>query len=118
MFSFIKSNWREALAIAIVAPLLLIGLLFLGSPEVSGSGPLSSAVSLAVTLIGGAVKFAACLAFAWLGLLVTFPEGAKFTFSHSFDVFWEHCPQARKGIICLIAAGVLSIVAALCMASS
>lgn len=118
MFQFIKANWREALAIAIVAPLLLLGLLALGTPEVSGSGPLSSAVSLAVTLIGGTVKFAACLGLTWLGLLVTLPEAGKFTFSHSFDVFWEHCPMMRKGTICLIGAAVLGIIAALCMASS
>lgn len=118
MFQFIKSNWREAIAIAIVAPLLLLGLLALGTPEVSGSGPLSSAVSLAVTLIGGAVKFAACLALAWIGLLVTFPEASKFTFGHQFDIFWQHTPSSIKGYICLIAAGVLAIVAALCMASS
>ena len=118
MFSFIKSNWREALAIAIVLPLLLLGIIALGAPQVADSGPISSAVALAVTLIGGTAKFAWVLVLMWLGLLVTFPEAGKFTFGHSFDVFWQHCPIAQKGLICLIGTAVLGIIAALCIASS
>ena len=117
MFTFLKSNWRETLAIAIVTPLLLLGLFALGTPEVADSGPLSSAVSLAVTLIGASVKFAWVLFMAWAGLH-TLPEASKFTFGHQFDIFWQHTPSSLKGLICLIAAGVLAIVAALCMASS
>lgn len=118
MLAFIKSNLREAVAIAITITVLFIGILALGTPEVADSGPISSAVTLAVTLVGGTVKFAACLGLMWLGLLVTLPEAGKFTFSHSFDVFWQHCPIAQKGLICLIGTAVLGIVAALCMASS
>lgn len=118
MIKFIKSNWREAVALAIIVPILLVAILSLGSKDVSESGPLSAAVSLLATLIGGAAKFVTALALAWGGLLVTFPEAAKFTFGESFDTFWEHTPIARKGIIVLTATGILALVAGLCMASA
>ena len=118
MTKFIKSNWREILAAIIIIPLLLVAILALGSKDVSESGPISAAVSLAVTLIGGVTKFVVCLALAWAGLAVTFPEAGKFVFGQSFDIFWNQSPISLKGLIVLIAAAVLAIVAALCMASS
>ena len=118
MFKFIRSNWREALALAIVFVLLLVAILALGSRSVSESAPLSAGISLLVTLVSGAIKFIACLALAWAGLAITFPEAARFTFGESFDVFWQHQPMVRKGVIGLVTAAVLSFVAGLCMAAS
>lgn len=117
-FPFLKSNWRELVALILGLMLLLVGMLALGTREVSESGSASMGVSLLVTLIGGAVKFSACLALAWGGLLVTFPEANKFIVGDVFDRFWECCPTNVKGYIALAAAAVLGIVAALCMASS
>lgn len=118
MTKFIKSNWREAVAIFVGIAILFVGILSLGTREVSQDGTLSAALSLAVSLIGGLTKFVVCLALAWAGLAVTFPEAAKFVFEHRFDHFWQHCCDHTKGMISLIAAAVLAIVAALCMASS
>lgn len=115
---FLKSNWREAVAIFAGIAILLIGILSLGTREVSEDGTLSAALSLTVSLIGGVTKFAVCLALAWSGLMVTFPEANKFIISDVFDRFWECCPTNVKGYIALAAAAVLGIVAALCMASS
>ncbi len=118
MFKFIQSNWREFVALMLGLILLLVLLLALGTAEVSESGPGSTIVTLLVTLIGGTVKFSACLALAWGGLLVTFPEANKFIVGDIFDRFWDVCPTNVKGYIALAAAAVLGIVAALCMASS
>ena len=78
----------------------------------------SALLSLAVTLLGGVAKFVFCLALAWAGLAITFPEASRFTFGQCFDVWWTHSTQSQKGYISVTAAAVLSIVAALCMASS
>lgn len=115
---FLKSNWREAVAIFAGVAILLIGILSLGTREVSEDGTLSAALSLTVSLIGGITKFAVCLALAWSGLMVTFPEANKFIVGDVFDRFWECCPTNMKGYIALTATGILAIVAALCMASS
>lgn len=115
---FLKSNWREAVAIFVGIAILLIGILSLGTREVSENSGASAAVSLVVTLLGGVTKFAVCLALAWGGILVTFPEANKFIVGDVFDRFWECCPTNIKGYIALTATGILAIVAALCMASS
>lgn len=117
MLKYIKSNWREALSLAVFVSLLLFGLLALGSSEVAESSGASAAVSLVVTLLGGATKFACVLALAWLGLY-TIPEVAPFMFSGSFDQWWERRSETERGWIGLGSAAVLAIVAALCMASS
>lgn len=118
MIKFLKSNWREAIALAVIVPLLLVAILALGSKDVSESGPLSATFSLLATLIGGAAKFATALALAWLGLLVTFPEANKFILGDEFDAQWEGQPPKTKLLISLSAAGILAIVAGLCMASA
>lgn len=118
MFKFLKSNLREAIALLLVIPLLWFTINALGLNSVAESGPLSALVSLAVTLISGIVKFAVCLALAWAGLAVTFPEAAKHVFSVEFDAFWGRTPTYVKFYCSLVGAAVLSIVAALCMASS
>lgn len=115
---FLKSNWREVVAIVVFVCILFAGILALGAREVSESSGLSAAVSLAVTLLGGVAKFVVCLALAWAGLAITFPESARFTFGSCFDVWWTHSTQSQKGYISITAAAVLAIVAALCMASS
>lgn len=115
---FLKSNWREVIAIIVFVCILLVGILALGSREVSESSGLSAAVSVAVQLLGGVAKFVVCLALAWAGLMVTFPEANKFIVSDIFDRFWDVCPTNVKGYVALVATGVLAIVAALCMASS
>lgn len=117
MLKYIKSNWREALSLAVFVSLLLFGLLALGSSGVAESSGASAAVSLAVTLLGGATKFACVLALAWLGLY-TLPEVSPFMFSERFDRWWNGRNEDAKGWIGLGTAGVLAIVAALCMASS
>lgn len=67
--------------------------------------------------MGGVLKFGACLLLAWFGLSITFPEAGKFMFSSVFDSFWDRTPGHYKGYVCLIAAAVLGLMAALCMAS-
>ena len=115
---FLKSNWREAVTLAVFVIALLVGILALGTREVSENSGASAAVSLVVTLLGGVTKFAVCLALAWGGLLVTLPEANKFIVGDIFDRFWECCPTNVKGYVALAATGILAIVAALCMASS
>lgn len=114
---FLKSNWREAVALVVFVCILLAGILALGTREVSESSGLSAAVSLAVALLGGVAKFAVCLALAWSGLAVTFPEAARYVFDDEFDGFWQRCPGYAKFYVAISAAAVLSLVAALCMAS-
>lgn len=118
MIKFLKSNWREAVAVFAGIAILLIGILSLGTREVSEDGTLSAALSLTVSLIGGVTKFAVCLALAWSGLMVTFPEANKFILHDEFDRFWECLHTNQRGIIALSGVGILAIVAALCMASS
>ena len=115
---FLKSNWREIVAIALFVGLLFAGILALGNRAVSESSNLSAAVSLAVSLLGGAAKFITCLLLTWLGLAITFPEAARFVFGQCFDSWWQHITQSQKGYISICAAAVIGIVAALCMASS
>lgn len=115
---FLKSNWREVVAIVVFVCILFAGILALGAPEVSESSGLSAAVSLAVTLLGGVAKFVVCLALAWCGLMVTFPEAARYVFDEEFDGFWIRCPGYVKFYVSLAGAGILALVAALCMASS
>ena len=113
----LKSNWREILALLFVVSVLFFALLLLGSADVSANGPLSTLVSLVTSLIGGVAKFAVALALAWFGLAVTFPEANRFVVGQGFDIWWTHLTNTDKGRVSVIAAGVLSIVAALCMAS-
>lgn len=118
MIKFLKSNWREAVAVFAGIAILLIGILSLGTHAVSEDGTLSAALSLTVSLVGGITKFIVCLALAWSGLMVTFPEANKFINADEFDRFWIYLSPTSRGIIALSAAGILAIVAALCMASS
>lgn len=115
---FLKSNWREAVTLAVFVIALLVGILALGTREISENSGASAAVSLVVTLLGGVTKFAVCLALAWGGLMVTFPEANKFILHDEFDRFWECLMPNARGYIALAAVGILAIVAALCMASS
>jgi hypothetical protein len=115
MIKLIKSNWRELVALLATIAILFALLTALGTVEVSESGPLSTLVSLAVTLIGGVAKFALALALAWFGLAITLPEANRFIVGHCFDSWWTHLTQSEKGYISLTAVAVLSITAALCM---
>ena len=115
---FLKSNWREAIALVVFVCILLAGILALGTREVSESSGISAAVSLAVALLGGVAKFVVCLALAWFGLAITFPEAARYVFNDEFDGFWQRCPSYVKFYVAISGAAVLAIVAALCMASS
>lgn len=115
---FLKSNWREVISVIVFVGVLFAGILALGTSQVSESSGLSAAISLAVTLLGGVAKFVVCLALAWAGLAITFPEAARFTFGSCFDAWWTHSTQSQKGYVSITAAAVLAVVAALCMASS
>jgi hypothetical protein len=115
MFKTIKSNWREVILVSIALSILVIGLLALGKSSVAESGPLSTIVSVAVTLFGGLLKFAAACAFAWFGLAVTFPEANRFIVSDDFDRWWNLCPVPTRAIISLSAAAILLVVAAVCL---
>jgi hypothetical protein len=114
----LKSNWREAIALVVFVCILLAGILALESREVSESSMASAAVSVAVQLLGGVAKFVVCLALAWVGLAITFPEANKFVVTSAFDNWWLHVVSSSKGYIALAAVAVLALVAALCMASS
>jgi hypothetical protein len=111
----IRTNWRELLAVLITLAILFGSLLLLGTVEVSESGPLSTLVSLLVTLIGGAARFTAAVALAWFGMAITFPEANRFIVGQCFDSWWTHLTQNQKGYIAITAVAVLSIVAALCL---
>lgn len=113
----IRTNWRELLAVLITLAILFGLLLLLGTVQVSESGPLSTIVSLLVTLIGGAARFTVVLALAWFGMAVTFPEANKFIVGQCFDVWWQHLTQSQKGYIAISAVAVLSLTAALCLAA-
>lgn len=113
----IRTNWRELLAVLITLAILFGLLLLLGTVQVSESGPLSTLVSLLVTLIGGAVRFTAVLALAWFGMAVTFPEANRFIVGPCFDSWWQHLTQNQKGYIAVCAVAVLALVAALCVAA-
>lgn len=111
----LQSNWRELVAVAAFIAVLLVGLALLGSPSVASSGPLSNAVSVLVTIIGAVAKFVTALALGWFGLAVTFPEANKFVVGDSFDIWWGTLRLETRAIVALCAAGVLAIVAAICM---
>lgn len=111
-----KSNWREIVALIVVNAILFALLLALGTLNVSQSGPLSTLVSLATSLVGGAAKFSMVLALAWFGVAVTFPEASRFIVGDCFDCWWKHATQHQKGNVALCAVAVLAVVAALCMA--
>jgi hypothetical protein len=67
--------------------------------------------------VGGVLKFAMCLALAWFGLAVTFPEANRFIVGEEFDGFWLRTPTHFRGYMSLCAVAVLALVAALCMAA-
>jgi len=113
----ILTNFRELLAVIITLALLFALLLLLGTVEVSESGPLSTLVSLLVTLIGGTARFAVALALAWFGMAVTFPEANRFIVGPCFDSWWLHLTQNQKGYIAISAVAVLAVVAGLCLAA-
>lgn len=117
MLKFIRSNVREVLALVILLPLMLLGLHLLGGAAVAENGPLSALVSLAVSLLGGVLRFAVVLLLAWAGLSITFPEAGRTIFGSSFDVFWDHCPLREKSLIALAFTAILILAAALCMAA-
>ena len=114
----LKSNWRELVALVAFICILLIGILSLGTRGVSESPAVSAALSVAVQLIGGVAKFAVCLALAWVGLAITFPEANRFILSTRFDGWWEHLVNEGKARVSLVAVAVLALVAALCIASA
>lgn len=118
MIKNLKSNWRELVAFIIVNAILFALLMGLGTVKVSESGPLSTFVSLAVSTLGTAQKFATVITLAWFGLAVTFPESARFLLSNRFENTWEHFTEPAKFKITLIAVAVLAIVGALVAASS
>lgn len=117
MFKLIKSNIREILTILAILAALIGGMILLGNAEIASNGTASTALSIAVSLIGGIMKFVVCLGLAWFGLAVTFPEANKFVVGNCFDNFWQHCTNSQKGLIALAGVAVLALVAALCMAS-
>lgn len=117
MFKLLRSNLREIIALLLLIPLMLAGLHLLGSAEVSQNGPLSTLVSLAVSVLGGVLKFAVVLILAWVGLAVTFPEAGRFTHSDSFDTWWGLTPAKYRGYVSICFAAVLILAAAICMAS-
>lgn len=117
MIKLLRSNLREILALLILVPLMLAGLHALGTADVSQNGPLSTLVSLAVSILGGVLKFAVVLILAWVGLAVTFPEAGKFVHSSAFDTWWNLAPEKYRGYIGLAFTAVLVIAAAICMAS-
>lgn len=118
MFKNLKSNWRELVALTVIATLLLLGLLVLGLRGVSESGPLSALASLVVTLLSGTVKFCAVLAMAWLATPWTFPKAGKFLLSPRFDSWWKNQTDHGAAIVTLLSVAVLAVIAAICMASA
>ena len=118
MFKLIQSNWREAVSFITILVVLIIGLLLLGNRDVAESGTLSTIAGVLVQLLGGFVKFVSCLALAWFGMGITFPEANRFVVGNGFDLFWTHLTSEQKGLVALTAVAILAIVAALCMASS
>lgn len=114
----LKSNWRELVAIVAFLLALLFGIWSLGTREVAQNSAASAAVSVAVQLLGGVAKFVLCLALAWVGAAITFPEANRFIVSTRFDSWWEHQTNEGKARVSLVAVAVLAIVAALCIASA
>lgn len=117
MFKLLKSNVREVIALLVLIPLMLYALMLLGTVEVASSGPLSTLVSLGVTILGGVLKFAVVIALGWIGLAITFPEANRFIVTSSFDDWWQHLNFFTKGYISLGFVAVLIIAAAICMAA-
>jgi uncharacterized membrane protein HdeD (DUF308 family) len=113
----ILSNWRELL-IGVLLFVIVSGLLVaMGDKAVAENPVLSLVVSGLLSLLMGALKFACACTLAWFGLSVTFPEANRFVVGSGFDLFWQARTLSEKGAISLGAAGVLAIVAGLCMAS-
>ena len=117
MFKLLKSNLREIILLSILLPLMLTGLSLLGNQSVAQNGHLSELISLAVSLLGGVLRFGMVLLLAWIGLAITFPEAGKTMFGNSFDIFWAHTPLREKSLIALAFTAILIIAAALCMAA-
>ncbi len=117
MYKLLKSNLREVIALVILIPLMLFALALLGTAEVAESGPLSTLVSLGVTLLSGVLKFAVVLALAWFGLAITLPEANKFVVSCAFDDWWSHLNFYTKGYVAIAFTAVLILAAAICMAA-
>lgn len=111
------TNWREILLTLILIPLMLFCMALLGSVPVAESSGLGNLVSIVVSLLGGVLKFAVCLALAWVGMAITFPEANRFIVSVEFDGWWARVPGHVRGYVSLGAVAVLALVAALCMAS-
>lgn len=116
MLKLLKANLREVISLLVIVAVLLIGLFLLQSRAVSESGETSTAISVLVTILGGTLRFVVCLALAWFGLAVTFPEANRFVVGIQFDGWWQTLPVEHKAIVALVGVAVLAIVAALCMA--
>lgn len=115
MFKLILSNIREIIVIAILFVLMLFGMDLLADKSVAANGPMSELVALGVSVLTGVFKFAACLALAWFGLSITFPEAGRFVHGSDFDDWWHRLDPHRRAFVCLIAAGILCLVAGMCM---
>lgn len=115
MKQFFQSNWREVISMLLVIVLLILGVLALQSSAVSESAEASTALSVIIQLLGGVVKFIVCLGLTWFGLLVTLPEANRFVVSRDFDKWWTELFFVKKGYVALAAAGVIGVMAALCL---
>jgi ABC-type arginine transport system permease subunit len=117
MFKTITSNLREILTFLLAFVILLLLLSALGSERLASSPVLSTFVSVATTIVGGALNFVTVLGLSWFGLAITLPEANKFIQSTAFDKFWEEASEGRKMAASLIAVAVLAMVSAICLSA-
>lgn len=112
------SNLREILTFILAFVILLFLLSALGSEKIAANPVLSTFISVATTIVGGALNFVTVLALAWFGLAVTLPEADRFIQSTTFDDFWKSAPDAKKMAASLIAVAVLALVASICLSAA